>query len=268
MRDGSAAQWRRGQAAGLAAAFVVVALLALALWPSTGNPGSAAGGFLRGPVQSALEVPKPEILGGDPHMSLWSVLRRPATARAAPARAGVAVARLAPRTPEGTANTVLIVDRTHDAAGRVWVRARLPVLPNGTTGWLPRSAIGGYRSVNTRLVVDRRHFRAVLLRDGRPVMRAKIGIGLSQWPTPSGSFYVRNKLVRYRSDFYGPVAFGTSARSAVLTDWPGGGFIGIHGTNRPELLPGRVSHGCIRMRNADIVRLGQLMPVGTPMEVV
>jgi lipoprotein-anchoring transpeptidase ErfK/SrfK len=142
------------------------------------------------------------------------------------------------------------------------------VLPNGTTGWLPRSAIGGYRSVNTRLVVDRRHFRAVLLRDGRPVMRAKIGIGLSQWPTPSGSFYVRNKLVRYRSDFYGPVAFGTSARSAVLTDWPGGGFIGIHGTNRPELLPGRVSHGCIRMRNADIVRLGQLMPVGTPMEVV
>jgi lipoprotein-anchoring transpeptidase ErfK/SrfK len=99
-------------------------------------------------------------------------------------------------------------------------------------------------------------------------MRAKIGIGFSHWPTPRGSFYVRNKLVRYRSDFYGPVAFGTSARSAVLTDWPGGGFIGIHGTNRPELLPGRVSHGCIRMRNADIVRLGRVMPVGTPMEVV
>ena len=201
-------------------------------------------------------------------MSLWSVVRRPATARAAPARSGVAVARLAPRTPEGTANTLLILDRAHDAAGRVWVRARLPVLPNGTTGWLPRSAIGGYRSVNTRLVIERRRFRAVLLRDGRPVMRARIGIGLNQWPTPSGRFYIRNKLVRYRSAFYGPVAFGTSARSAVLTDWPGGGFIGIHGTNRPELLPGRVSHGCIRMRNADIFRLGRLMPVGTPMEVV
>jgi hypothetical protein len=268
MKDGSAAHWRRGHAAALAAVSVVVALLALALWPSTGNPGSAAGGFLRGPAQSALEVPKPEILGVDSHMSLWSVVRRPATARATPGRAGVAVTRLAPRTPEGTANTLLILDRTHDATGRVWVRARLPVLPNGTTGWLPRSAIGGYRSVNTRLVIDRRRFWAILLRDGRPVMRARIGIGLSQWPTPRGRFYVRNKLVRYRSAFYGPVAFGTSARSAVLTDWPGGGFIGIHGTNQPELLPGRVSHGCIRMRNADIVRLGRLMPIGTPMEVV
>ena len=70
--------------------------------------------------------------------------------------------------------------------------------------------------------------------------------------------------MRYRSPFYGPLAFGTSARSAVLTDWPGGGFVGIHGTNRPELIPGRVSHGCIRMRNRDIERLGRLMPVGTP----
>ena len=268
MKDGSAAHWRRGHAAALAAVSVVVALLAMALWPSTGNPGSAAGGSLRGPAQSALEVPRPEILGGNSHMSLWSVVRRPTTARATPGRAGVAVTRLAPRTPEGTANTLLILDRTHDATGRVWVRARLPVLPAGTTGWLPRSAIGGYRSVNTRLMIDRRRFRAILLRDGRPVMRARIGIGLSHWPTPRGRFYVRSKLVRYRSSFYGPVAFGTSARSAVLTDWPGGGFIGIHGTNQPGLLPGRVSHGCIRMRNADIVRLGRLMPVGTPMEVV
>jgi lipoprotein-anchoring transpeptidase ErfK/SrfK len=66
---------------------------------------------------------------------------------------------------------------------------------------------------------------------------------------------------------YGPLAFGTSARSAVLTDWPAGGFIGIHGTKEPERLPGRVSHGCIRLRNADILRLGRLMPVGTPLTI-
>ena len=69
------------------------------------------------------------------------------------------------------------------------------------------------------------------------------------------------------SPLYGSVAFGTSARSAVLTDWPGGGFIGIHGTDRPEILPGRVSHGCIRLRNRDIVRLARLMPVGTPVRI-
>ena len=47
-----------------------------------------------------------------------------------------------------------------------------------------------------------------------------------------------------------------------------GGFVGIHGTDRPELLPGRVSHGCIRMRNPDILRLGRLMPVGTPVTIL
>ncbi|CAA9524883.1 MAG: Protein erfK/srfK precursor, partial [uncultured Solirubrobacteraceae bacterium] len=46
-----------------------------------------------------------------------------------------------------------------------------------------------------------------------------------------------------------------------------GGFVGIHGTDRPDLIPGRVSHGCIRMRNPDILRLGRLMPVGTPVVI-
>jgi lipoprotein-anchoring transpeptidase ErfK/SrfK len=73
--------------------------------------------------------------------------------------------------------------------------------------------------------------------------------------------------VSYSSPFYGPVAFGTSARSEVLTDWPAGGFVGIHGTNRPDLLPGRVSHGCIRLRNQDILRLARLLPVGTPLTI-
>ena len=40
--------------------------------------------------------------------------------------------------------------------------------------------------------------------------------------------------------------------------------MGIHGTNEPALLPGRVSHGCIRVPNWNIVELKRLMPVGTP----
>jgi lipoprotein-anchoring transpeptidase ErfK/SrfK len=67
---------------------------------------------------------------------------------------------------------------------------------------------------------------------------------------------------------YGPLAFGTSAHSAVLTDWPGGGVIGIHGTNEPGLLPGRVSHGCIRLRNRDVVRLGRRLKLGTPITIL
>ena len=79
-----------------------------------------------------------------------------------------------------------------------------------------------------------------------------------------GDFYVREILSGYNMPAYGPIAFGLSARSNVLTDWLGGGFIGIHGTNQPGILPGRVSHGCIRMRNSAVLRLRRLMPLGTP----
>ncbi len=94
-------------------------------------------------------------------------------------------------------------------------------------------------------------------------------MGQRRWPTPHGEFYIRHRLTGYgrASSFYGPVAFGTSARSAELTDWPGGGIVGIHGTNMPALIPGRISHGCIRLRNRDIVRLARLMPVGTPVTI-
>jgi lipoprotein-anchoring transpeptidase ErfK/SrfK len=141
------------------------------------------------------------------------------------------------------------------------------VLPNGRTAWVPRAALGGYRFVHTRLVVDRRRLTATLFDYGRPVFRAPVGVGTPEAPTPAGEFYVRLKLAGFNDPFYGPVAYGTNARSTVLTDWPGGGYIGIHGTNVPELLPGRVSHGCIRMRNEDILRLSELMPVGTPLIV-
>jgi lipoprotein-anchoring transpeptidase ErfK/SrfK len=39
---------------------------------------------------------------------------------------------------------------------------------------------------------------------------------------------------------------------------------GIHGTNKPETVGQAVSHGCVRMRNDDIERLFEMVPVGTP----
>ena len=170
------------------------------------------------------------------------------------------------RTPEATTNIVLPLARRR-AGGRLWVRVRLPALPNGTTGWIPRAALGANGTVRTRLTVDLAARRLTLRRDGRAVMRVPVGIGTADAPTPRGEFVVRNRLTRYRSAFYGPIALGTSARSAALTDWPGGGYVGIHGTDRPDLIPGAVSHGCLRLRNADIVRLARHVPVGTPLTV-
>ena len=66
---------------------------------------------------------------------------------------------------------------------------------------------------------------------------------------------------------YGLWAFGTSAYS-VLSDWPGGGVVGIHGTNEPQRIPGRPSHGCVRVPNRAISRLARIMPVGTPVRIL
>jgi lipoprotein-anchoring transpeptidase ErfK/SrfK len=215
----------------------------------------------------AIDVPRPTELSRFKATSYWITLRRDAAARAEPSSTAPLVARLAGRTTDGTSNAVFVLGRARDEAGRLWVHARLPILPNGSTGWLLRSQLGVYGVVHTRLVVDLDRLDATLLRDNRPVFRAPIGVGQAEWPTPTGEFYIRSKLTRYRSPFYGPLAFGTSARSTVLTDWPGGGFVGIHGTSAPQLLPGRISHGCIRLRNEDILELGRLMPVGTPLTI-
>ena len=215
----------------------------------------------------ALAVPAPRPLADDRHQSRWSPVVRSVTARREPSSTAPALAQLATTTPEQTANVVPVLGRAVDRTGALWVRVRLPVLPNGTTGWVPRDALGGYGLVRTRLVVDLERLTATLLRDGKSIFHAAVGVGRPEWPTPTGEFVIRNRLSRFSSPFYGPLAFGTSARSSVLTDWPAGGFVGIHGTNQPELLPGRVSHGCIRMRNRDIVQLARLMPVGTPVTI-
>jgi lipoprotein-anchoring transpeptidase ErfK/SrfK len=232
-----------------------------------GDVAMAPAAALAASPTPALLVDKPVPLRAERDLPYWAPVLRSVTARASPAAAAPTVALLSTRRAEHTPNIVLAVGRVIDARGRVWTRVRLPVLPNSTTGWVPRSALGGLSVVRTRLIVDRARLTATLYRAGKRIFSARIGVGAPQWPTPRGEFYIRNRLASYRRRFYGPIAFGTSARSEVLTDWPAGGFVGIHGTDRSELLRGRVSHGCIRMRNEDILRLARLLPVGTPLTI-
>jgi hypothetical protein len=223
----------------------------------------------RAPRPKPKPRPKPErfVLSSEKeHLYRYAFVLRQGVARSAPRKTAGVVARLGRWTPEGTSNLVLTLDGRRTSRG-VWIRVRLATLPNGRTGWVSRKMLSDWKELRTRLVVDRRRLTATLYRRGRVVFRAPVGVGLSHWPTPRGEFYIRNQLYGFGNAVYGPLAFGTSARSAVLTDWPGGGFIGLHGTNQPQLLPGRVSHGCIRMKNGHILRLARLMPVGTPLTV-
>ena len=198
----------------------------------------------------------------------WAYLLERATARAKPTTSSRIVTRLNVFTGDSTVNLVLLLARTIDAKGRVWFRVRLPILPNNSTGWVLADSLTTSRPVSTYLVIYRKLFTATLYRHGRAIFTTRVGVGKPYWPTPSGDFYVREILTGYGDPFYGPVAFGTSARSAVLTDWEGGGgVIGIHGTNSPQILPGRVSHGCVRMNNDSVLRLLRLMQLGTPVAI-
>jgi len=197
----------------------------------------------------------------------WAMVTRKVAVHSLPNPASRVVTTLGMQTEDGTQNLVLVLSGLDRSRNETWYRVRLPILPNNSTGWVPASALGKLMTVRTHLYIDLARLTATLERDGRPVFRAIIGAGRTYWPTPRGQFYVRSKLTNFDDPFYGPVAFGTSARTAVLTDWPAGGFIGVHGTSLPQLLPGRVSHGCIRMRNADITKLARLMRVGTPLTI-
>jgi lipoprotein-anchoring transpeptidase ErfK/SrfK len=258
---------RLAAAAAVAAVAATVALHQPAARPAPGTTDASLPRRLPHVAEPAFSVPRTTPLTAARHETRWAPVLESTVARAAPRAGGRPVARVGRMTPEGTANLVLALARVRDHERRIWVRVRIPALPHRGTAWVRRTALGAYRVVPTELVVDRRRLTATLRRDGRVVFRAPVGIGAAGTPTPAGRFYVRDAVTRYRSPMYGPIAFGTSARSPTITDWPGGGFVGVHGTDRPDLIPGRVSHGCIRLRNADVVRLARLMPVGTPLTI-
>lgn len=196
----------------------------------------------------------------------WAPVVSDVSVRRAPTGSAPVVAPLTTVTGDGTQNLVLILSQMNLSPTETWFDVRLATLPN-STGWVPGSALGNIYAVTTHLYVNRESFTATLKRGGVTIFTARVGVGRPYWPTPAGEFYVRDKLTRIHNPFYGPLAFGTSARSAVLTDWPGGGFVGIHGTDTPGILPGAVSHGCIRMVNSELLRLARLMPVGTPLTI-
>ena len=255
-----------------AVSFAAAALISARVLPSRMlaaprvAPSSAHAGASPAALPPALDIRGLTPLSDPVGVTHWAPVLRTTVARRAPSLKAAPAGLLPTHTPDGTTN-IVVARGESVVAGKAWVRVGLSVLPNGTQGWVPRSSLGGWSFVDTRLVIDRARFTAILLRAGRIVFRAPIGVGAPGTPTPAGQFYVRDRLTGFSSPMYGALAFGTNARSPTLTDWPGGAVVGIHGTNQPGLIPGRISHGCIRLTNAAIVRLGQLMPVGTPVTI-
>ena len=133
---------------------------------------------------------------------------------------------------------------------------------------MPRTALGPFHTVDGYLQVNQETLKATLYAHGKVVFSSSVGVGKPSTVTPKGHFYVLEKLRTLNAPAYGPYALGTSAYAPTLSEWPGGGVVGIHGTNEPQLIPGRPSHGCIRMRDGDVARLWHMIGLGTPIDIV
>lgn len=210
-----------------------------------------------------------ERLSNERTFTRWANMSRRIAVHARPTSTSKRITTLHALTEDGFPEVYLLL-RTHwDSKGREWVRVRVPMRPNGRSGWVRREGLGRFHLTTTAVVVDRKRLRLKLFDSGVLVLDAPAGIGKRGTGTPAGRFWIRERFeIQDRRSGYWPYAFGTSAYSK-LSDWPGGGIVGIHGPYfQSALIPGRISHGCVRLRVADDRFLAIYMKLGTPVRIL
>ncbi|MGE5598752.1 MAG: L,D-transpeptidase family protein [Bacteroidota bacterium] len=155
--------------------------------------------------------------------------------------------------------------RTAAAIKEFQRRCKLP--PDGVVREATWAAIGARRLVRDKphltaasrltIVVDVYYASLFVLDQGKIIAVFPVALGKIGTPTPVGSFRIKHK-----AQWGG--GFG-SRWMGLDVPW---GVYGIHGTNRPWSIGGYESHGCIRMFNADVEQLYELVPAGTPVHVI
>jgi hypothetical protein len=209
-----------------------------------------------------------QVLSDERTLSRWAHADIVAPIYSRPALNARRISRLRWYTEDGFPEVYLLLRSHFDARGRQWIKLRIPMRPNGRVGWVRRSALGDFHVTRDQLVLKRRRLRIYFYRQGRLRWSAPVGIGAPGTPTPAGRFWIRERFRVFDNGGYGPYAFGT-ANYSTLSDWPGGGVVGIHGPyHQPGRIPGRPSHGCIRLRIADDAWLGRHLRVGTPLHII
>ena len=209
-----------------------------------------------------------QVLSDEATFTRWAYVNRIAWIHRAPRKSSPRIAQLTWFTQDHFPSVYLVL-RARQEGGVDWVKVRIPGRPNGRTGWVRRDALGPWRLTHSLVVVNRQRLRVHFYSDGRRIWSAPVGVGKPGTPTPAGRFWVveRFRIADPRSGYY-PYAFGTSAYSR-LSEWPGGGVVGLHGPYyAPRSIPGRISHGCIRLRTQDDFWLAKHLKVGTPVHVI
>jgi lipoprotein-anchoring transpeptidase ErfK/SrfK len=168
--------------------------------------------------------------------------------------------------PEGTPLTLLLTPGITQTGGG-WLQVFLPTKPNGSTGWIPASEVkvqgDPYRLVVTQSTHQLNIYNFSNLERSYPV-----AVGAPDTPTPLGTYYITELLKTTNPGVYGDYAYGLSGHSPTLTDFDGyDAEIGLHGTGDPSSIGQSVSHGCVRLNNADVDALVPVLPLGTPIEI-
>lgn len=220
-------------------------------------------------ITSASPSPSGDIsLSNEWNASTWAYAAARSPIYAQPDRRARRIDHVHLETEDGFPEVYLLLAQRTDAQGQTWVRLRIPGRPNGRTGWVPRAALGGLRTTHWLIVISLRARELTAYFDGHVRFRAPVGVGKPSSPTPPGRFWIRERFkIAERSNPYWPYAIGTADYS-TLTDWPGGGIVGIHGDfGEPRSIPGDPSHGCVRMRDSDIGWLAPRVDIGTPVHI-
>jgi L,D-transpeptidase catalytic domain len=185
--------------------------------------------------------------------------------RRTPSLHGRAIKVLRDFRPDFRPQEILAVGKKAGTDHEVWYRINVPMRPNGTFGWIPAATVELSPTVS-QIVVHVGSRTIDIYRRGKHVWHGAVAVGAPGMETPLGHFYVTARFVPYHDPFLGVFAVETSAYSR-LSEWPGGGVVGIHGTDMPWLLGQAVSHGCVRVANTTARALRRYVPLGSPIEI-
>ena len=150
-----------------------------------------------------------------------------------------------------------------DDDGTTWFHVRLPIRPNGSTGWVRGDEVRT-QVRHEQIVVDLSAHHLRRIDAGRTVDDLSVGVGAPSTPSAPGRFFVWARVpTGDPTGPYGVFVLGLSGFSNVITEWVGGGRMAIHGTADPSDRGHDVSHGCVRVYNPQMEDLTDV-PLGTP----
>ena len=128
-------------------------------------------------------------------------------------------------------------------------------------------------AMSSRIVVDLSEARIYSYWGKQQVGVYPVAVGQAGWETPTGTFKVLNKQLNpvWKQPITGQLIH-PGPNNPLGDRWVGFWAderhqIGFHGTNNEKLVGKAVSHGCLRMRNADIRALYKQVSIGTPVIV-